>query len=234
MRQAAPDPWRIFLLRVLYFLGGLSGATWGRFSTIYFNQSLSLSPTQIGAIEAFMPGVRFFCQPMWGYIADRFRAKKTVYLFTSIINSSLLVTQAFPSIASGFMPVFLINGALSAFVAGGVLDAYCLEYLAEFDSTRMYGQIRLWTAVSWGLGSIAMGFLTDYAGGDFTYNFVLFGAMSLARIVSIWYFIPNSAKSNSPANQSSRRPRGHSHNENGPAGLTRGVSRQCNNNQRTA
>ena len=53
---AAPDPRHVFLLRVLYFLGGLSGATWGRFSTIYFNQSLHLSPTQIGAIEAVMPG----------------------------------------------------------------------------------------------------------------------------------------------------------------------------------
>jgi MFS family permease len=122
-----------------------------------------------------------------------------VYLFTSIISSSLLMLQAFPSIASGFVPVLIINGALSAFVAGGVLDAYCLEYLAQFDATRRYGQIRLWTAVSWGLGSVAMGFLTDYAGGDFTYNFALFGAMSLARVGSIWYFIPSKNHTKSTA-----------------------------------
>ena len=186
-----PDPRRILMLRVLYFLGGLSGSTWGRFSTIYFNTSLHLTPTQIGIIEATMPGVRLFFQPMWGFVADVFHAKKMVYLVTSIISSSLLVLQAFPQVTTGFFPALIINGILSAFVAGGVLDAYCLEYLAKFDRTRMYGTIRLWTAVSWGVGSIGMGLLTDYTKGDFTYNFMLFGAMSLTRIVCIWYFIPD-------------------------------------------
>ena len=68
---AAPDARHLFLLRVLYFLGGLSGATWGRFSTVFFNGTLHLSPSQIGLLEAVMPGVRFFFQPLWGVVADR-------------------------------------------------------------------------------------------------------------------------------------------------------------------
>ena len=187
--SAGPDPRRIFLLRCLYFLGGLTGATWGRFSTIYFNKVLHFSPSQIGLIEAVMPATRLFFTPLWGVIADSFNAKKTVYLLTSFIASSILLLQAFPAIATGFVPVLLINTGLSAFVASGVLDAHCLEYLAEFGQTRKYGTIRLWTAVSWGVGNVIMGYVTDHYA--FWLNFLLFGTMSFIQLVSIYCIIPS-------------------------------------------
>jgi MFS-type transporter involved in bile tolerance (Atg22 family) len=73
-----PDPKRLNLLKCIYFLGGLSGATWGRFSTIYFNQILHLTVQQIGFIEMVMPVVRLLTTPLWGVLADRCHAKKTV------------------------------------------------------------------------------------------------------------------------------------------------------------
>lgn len=184
-----PDGKRLILLKSVYFLGGLSGATWGRFSTIYFNQILKLSPAQIGIIEAIIPAVRFIFTPIWGVIADLYHAKKSVYLFTTLISSIILLFQAFPSIANGFYPVLLINGGLSAFVASGVLDAHTLEWLAETDNTRLYGSIRLWTAVSWGIGNVVMGYITDHF--KFYYNFILFGIFALFRIIAIWIVIPN-------------------------------------------
>ena len=187
--RAGPDPRRIFLLRCLYFLGGLTGATWGRFSTIYFNKVLHFSPAQIGFIEAAMPATRLISTPIWGVIADIFQAKKRVYLLTSFIASSILLLQAFPAIATGFVPVLLINLGLSAFVASGVLDAHCLEYLAEFGQTRKYGTIRLWTAVSWGVGNLIMGYVTDHYA--FWLNFLLFGTMSFIQLVSIYCIIPS-------------------------------------------
>ena len=187
-----PDKKHINLLRSLYFLGGISGATWGRFSTIFFNQILHLTPSQIGLIEATMPATRLIFTPIWGIIADVFHAKKEVYLITSFIASSILLLQAFPTIASGFLPVLFINAGLSCFVASGVLDAYTLEYLAKFDQTRRYGTIRLWTAISWGIGNVVMGYITDHYA--FFYNFVIFGAFAIIRMLSTWYVIPSERK----------------------------------------
>ena len=189
-QQQQPDATRLILLKSVYFLGGLSGSTWGRFSTIYFNHVLHLSPSQIGIIEAVMVAVRFICTPIWGAIADLCHAKKSVYLFTTFVSSSILLLHAVPTIATGFLPVLYINAGLSAFIASGVLDAHTLEWLAETNNTTMYGQIRLWTAVSWGLGNVLMGYLTDHFA--FYYNFILFGVFSLLRIFMVWIVIPTS------------------------------------------
>ena len=184
-----PDPKRLNLLKCIYFLGGLSGATWGRFSTIYFNKILHLTVQQIGFIEMVMPVVRLLTTPLWGVLADRCHAKKTVYLFTTIVSSSVLLLQASPTLASGFYPVLAINALLSAFVSGGVLDAYTLSYLDQFKQTRKYGQIRLYTAVSWGLGNVVMGYVTDHY--PFFYNFLLFGIFAVLRTAAIWFVIPS-------------------------------------------
>ena len=39
---------KVRLLKVMYFLSGLTGSTWGRFAAIYFNKEKHLSPSQIG------------------------------------------------------------------------------------------------------------------------------------------------------------------------------------------
>ena len=182
---------KVRLLKVMYFLSGLTGSTWGRFAAIYFNKEKHLSPTQIGKIEFVMPMVKTIFQPIHGYIADIYSAKKEVYLFTGIICTSLLMLLAFPQIARGFAEILAINAALSAFVAGGVLDAYTISVLkSESNVQKYYGRIRLFCALSWGMGNVAMGFMTDYT-DNFTFNFILFGVMSSISLALTAIAIPS-------------------------------------------
>ena len=46
------------LVAMLYFLAGISGSTWGRFSTVYYLKK-GLAAPQIGVLEAAMPATRF-------------------------------------------------------------------------------------------------------------------------------------------------------------------------------
>ena len=115
-------------------------------------------------------------------------------MFTGFISTSLLMLLAFPSIANSFLRILLINLGVSAFVAGGVLDAYTLDLLETKDNReKYYGRIRLWTAVSWGLGNMLMGFVTDRT-NNFTFNFSLFGGMSTLSLFMTYMFIPSQRK----------------------------------------
>ena len=44
---------------LLYFLGGISGSTFGRFSGVYY-VTKNLNPEQIGDLEAAMPIIKLF------------------------------------------------------------------------------------------------------------------------------------------------------------------------------
>ncbi len=136
--------------------------------------------------------------PIWGIIADKLRARKKVSLFTSFVSSAILCLLAWPVVVEyvvlflhlvsseqnvratttpfslcrdGFVPILAISLSMSMFVSSGVVDAYTLDTLGEKHRHR-YGEIRLWAAVSLGLGAVGMGFLNDYIGG-FSINFAL-------------------------------------------------------------
>ncbi len=154
-----PDAGRVLILKALFFLGGISASTWGRFGLVYYTQK-GLSPTQIGQLEGSLPLVKLIGQPLWGYVADVTRSKKLVSLITYFLSTAILMLLAFPQIASSFQAILIISCALSAFTAPGVLDAYALDVLGEKNKNQ-YGQIRLWAAASWGLGALVMGFVND-------------------------------------------------------------------------
>merc|ERR1719184_253866 len=77
-------------MKFLYFLNGLTTATWGRFGTIYYMLK-GLSPRQIGLIEGFMPAVKAMASFLWGYLADMSKRKKTVFFFTRVLSTGILV-----------------------------------------------------------------------------------------------------------------------------------------------
>jgi MFS family permease len=118
------------VLQALFFLGGISASTWGRFGLVYYTQK-GLSSTQIGQIEGALPLVKLVGQPFWGLVADYTRSKKIVSLVTMFISTAILMLLAFPAIASTFTIIMLITCALSAFSAPGVLDAYAMDTLGD-------------------------------------------------------------------------------------------------------
>ena len=179
---------RLFVLKVLYFLAGLSGTSWGRYAAIYY-VSRGLTPFQIGSIGCTIPFVRLVAQPLWGVIADKLRGRKCVYLVTTTLNTASILSLSIPVVSDAFWKIIVVASITASFVAGGILDAYALDTLRELDKVSDYGKLRLWTAVSWGGGTSIMGFVIDKYG--FSMMFIIFGTFQLFNMLIVAYLIPN-------------------------------------------
>ena len=162
---------KLFLFKVLYFLNGLSGATWGRFGIIYYNEVQHLNEEQIGILQGVMPLVGFVSMPLWGYVADMIQSRKIVYVFCKGMATISLLLM---SVCGGFYGTLICVIGMATFRSSGVLDAHTLDFLGN-KHRDLYGTLRLWTAISWGLGAVIMGWITDLFG--FEINFILFATM---------------------------------------------------------
>ena len=178
----------IFVLKVLYFLAGLSGATFGRYATIFFVLK-GLSTFQIGLIGGITPFVRALAQPLWGFIADKFRIRKLIFLITSAASSAAILSLDVKSVSSSFDNIFLVMCVMCLFTCWGVVDAYAIEELKKQNRADDYGKLRLWTAVSWGGGTSIMGYFADAYG--FGMVFTIFGIFQGINLVMIWCFVPD-------------------------------------------
>ncbi|CAB9524894.1 Major facilitator superfamily domain-containing protein 6 [Seminavis robusta] len=179
----------LLFYRLLYFLDGLSASAWGRFGIIYYNRIKHLSAGQIGVLQGVAPVLRLVSQPVWGYIADYVQSRKTIFVICNTCCTMLILSL---SHWKGFWPILCCVAAMSCFNSDGVLDAHTLDFLGE-AYRGMYGSIRLWTAISWGLGAVVMGWITDQWG--FHWNFVLFGTMMLLMLAAIIFGLPTRSKS---------------------------------------
>ena len=190
--QPPPSLRGLLFYRSIYFLGGLSSAAWGRFGIIYYNRIQHLNASQIGLLQGVAPILSFISQPLWGYLADRIHSRKTIFLLCKGCSTALLLSLSWRTVINSFGRIFLCVAGMSCFTSGGVLDAHTLDFLGEAHR-GMYGSIRLWTAVSWGLGAVIMGFITDKLG--FHWNFCLFGAMMIMMLLTVALGLPARSKS---------------------------------------
>jgi MFS family permease len=175
---------RLLLFRSIYFLSGLSGSTWGRFGVIYYNQVKHLSTEQIGILQGLLRLMGFVTSPLWGYVADMIQSRKVVYLFCNTMSMMALLSL---SRAQSFLAILLCVITMASFKSSGVLDAHTLDFLGERHRS-MYGTIRLMTAISWGLGAVIMGWITDSFG--FETNFGLFGLMMTTVLLLTAFGLP--------------------------------------------
>jgi hypothetical protein len=79
----------------------------------------------------------------------------------------------------------------SAFSNPGLLDAFALDILGE-KNKRRYGEIRLFMALSWGLGATLMGILTDKF--SFNINFILYGTLATLSLTIFYFYIPEQTR----------------------------------------
>uniref|UniRef100_A0A7S1VKB2 Major facilitator superfamily associated domain-containing protein n=1 Tax=Grammatophora oceanica TaxID=210454 RepID=A0A7S1VKB2_9STRA len=91
-----------------------------------------------------------------------------------------------------FYHIFGCVVGMALFKSTGVIDAYTVDFLGK-NHKGLYGSIRRWAAVSWGVGAVIMGHLTDAYG--FNVNFYLFGGVSAALLLFITWGFPVRIKS---------------------------------------
>ena len=186
------------LIKSLYFLDALGSSAWGRFSAIYYNNH-GLNTQQIGLIEGLRTFTPTISSVFWGFIADRFRCRKQVWVWTKSGGTSILLLLALPYVTQSFYRILWVSVAAQLFVTNGaILDAYTLELLGT-ENKLFYGRYRLYASLSWGLGSIVMGWVTDHYGFD--WNFIMFGALSLLMILLVAYCIPDTINDDNSTRQ---------------------------------
>lgn len=181
---------RLLLFKTLYFLGGLSGATWGRYGIVYYNRVKHLSPEKIGFLQGMMPLLSFVTQPLWGWVSDTIQTRKYVYLCCKTVTTISLLCLAIPN--ESYPEILICVIIMSLFRSSGVLDAHTLDFLGE-QHRSLYGSIRMWACFSWGLGAMVMGYITDHLG--FTYNFALFAVMMLLNLTLTATCLPKRSQS---------------------------------------
>jgi MFS family permease len=167
------------------FLRGSS--TWGRFSAIYYNLH-GLNSQHIGLIEGIRTATPTVSQLFWGIVADSLQSRKRVWLITKTISTVVLLALALPVVYSSFIRILIVSIVAQLFVSDGILDAFTLDLLGT-ENKIYYGRYRLYASLSWGLGSIVMGWVTDHFG--FEPNFVLFGLLGSLMIILVAMRIPD-------------------------------------------
>mmetsp|Transcript_40994 Transcript_40994/g.98844 ORF Transcript_40994/g.98844 Transcript_40994/m.98844 type:complete len:521 (+) Transcript_40994:548-2110(+) len=185
------------LIKSLYFLDALGSSTWGRFSAIYYNLH-NLHSAQIGCIEGIRTVIPTFSQVAWGIIADKWQSRKSVWLVTKVCSTISLLALALPLIYQSFWRILFISAVAQLFVPDGILDAYTLELLGE-ENKLYYGRYRLYASLSWGFGSMAIGWVTDRYG--FEPNFILFAVLSGLMIFLVAWSIPETGANTAIADQ---------------------------------
>jgi len=175
----------IRIMKFLYFLTGVSHSTWGRFGAIYYMEK-GLTAGEIGLIEGVMSCVQTVSTVFWGYISDVTKRKRGIFIFTTLMGTLVLTMLAFDFLASNFTNIFLISIASQAFMNSGILDGWSFDVLGSHAKSE-WGKIRLFQALSWGLGCFSIAFITDYYG--FVWNFILYDSLAIISLMLMLTFI---------------------------------------------
>lgn len=130
-----------------YFLYFGAGSALYPYQALYF-QSIGLSGGQIGLLMALPPLISLFASPFWTGIADtrhRHLTILTLNIAVAAVSIALVPAAAQPGV------IFLLMGTYAFFVApiNALADSATMTMLA--GQREMYGRVRLWGAVGWGL-----------------------------------------------------------------------------------
>lgn len=155
--------------------GEFSLATYTRLSSFYFfyfallgawlpywplyMQTLGYSAAQIGVLAAVMQGTKIIAPSVWGWLADRTRARLRVIRAGALAAVCIFAGVFF---RHDFYWLILIVAAYSFFwnAVHAQFEVVTLGHLGPLF--RYYGRIRLWGSVGF-IGAVAgLGFLFDY------------------------------------------------------------------------
>ncbi len=147
-------------VRLLYFLFNLAMPTYLMYVNLYFRR-LGFSGTQIGFIVSIYYLANFLCQPLWGYISDRYRIWKPVLVGLILISSvSILMYLRAESYSQILLTAALLGMTFPAIMP--IADATAMDYVKRAGIS--YGSIRLWGSLGFMTAGLVVGQLTGIFG----------------------------------------------------------------------
>ncbi|XP_072043426.1 major facilitator superfamily domain-containing protein 6-like [Amphiura filiformis] len=73
--------WQLIQFVAFFFFTGGAPAVLTSYLPVYYRQ-LGLNPHQIGVVQSLQPWISIPAIPLWGYLADRFNATRSILIFT--------------------------------------------------------------------------------------------------------------------------------------------------------
>ncbi len=174
--------------------------------TVYLDNDLGLTGSQIGTIMSISPVVMIVVQPLWGILSDWTQKPKVILTISILLTSVMGILFSL----SGAYITLIVMAILIAVVQSAITplsDSIALNYVQKVKGN--YGSIRLWGALGFAIAVIVAGRLAEHIG--LTVIFYLFSFIFLLAI----YFVrrlpeesqPISTNIRSGINSLLKRPR---------------------------
>jgi PPP family 3-phenylpropionic acid transporter len=167
--------------KTFYFLYYAAAASLIPFLVIYYEQ-LGFSGRQIGFLAAIPPFVFLLSAPVWGAAADATKQHKRLLMVA--IAGALAVVFVFSRTTAfaWLIPVIVVYGFFVAPIMP-LVDASTMDWLG--DKRNLYGRIRLWGAIGWGLSAPLIGWLIERSGVRWAfYGYIV---LMLGGLVMAWF-----------------------------------------------
>ncbi len=119
---------------------------------------LGFSGFQIGILSSMQTGAAVIFPLLWGALADRFDARKPIYVLCNTASAAL---WSLLLLTTGFYPMLVIVLFYSIFRAPVIsfLEAFSMDILGS--KKKSYGTVRAWGTISFIATVITVGRLTD-------------------------------------------------------------------------
>jgi len=167
--------------KAFYFLYYGAAASLIPFLVIYYEQ-LGLSGRQIGFLAAIPPLIFLISAPLWGAAADATKQHKRLLMIA--IAGALAVVFIFSRTTAfvWIIPVAIVYAFFAAPIMP-LVDASTMDWLGE--KRNLYGRIRLWGAIGWGVSAPLIGWLIERSGvGWAFYGYII---LMLGGLVVAWF-----------------------------------------------
>jgi PPP family 3-phenylpropionic acid transporter len=149
--------------------------------SVYLQEVVGLSGTEIGIIMSISPVTTIFVQPIWGMITDYTR--KPVLVLTIALVATSLIGLLYSFIYEYYwllVITVLLASAQSAIVP--ISDSIALNYAQKNGGN--YGSIRLWGSIGFAVAVLIGGWLSDRLA--FVVIFYLFSFMLILSGLLAW------------------------------------------------
>lgn len=164
-------------LSSIYFLTFLAFSAVVPYLALYY-ASLDLTGSQIGTLLGVGPLLSLVATPFWTGLADARNWHRAVLLGGAIVMIGLYALIPLLNSFTLILGVVVLLALLSSHVLT-LQDTATMYALGE--QRTLYGRIRLWGTIGWGIGAPAFGAILDGLG--LQWMFWCFGLLMLANLV---------------------------------------------------
>ena len=171
----------MLIARAFYFTIFAALAFLLPFLSLYYQQELGLSGSQIGFLTGIAPIISLIGASVWGAVADATHRHKAILLM-GVAGVWLSVLAIFK--APGFLLLTLAVG-FYAFLSSPVLPIVDNSVMTMLGDKRdRYGLIRVWGSIGWGVSAVFAGMLIQRLGLHWAfYGFlILYGVLFLIAL----------------------------------------------------